>query len=114
LRARAARRRRRRSGSPAAARWDLRPFAAVRCLTGDLHPVFGDDQGGETPARTAAWSSATRTVPGAGRFLPGAAGLALAGNTDKLPAAVAVLLLVLYAAAASAAGWLATLRRDVA
>ena len=53
-------------------------------------------------------------VPGAGRFLPGAAGLALAGNTDKLPAAVAVLLLVLYAAAASAVGWIATLRRDVA
>ncbi len=53
-------------------------------------------------------------VPGAGRFLPGAAGLALAGNTDKLPAAVAVLLLILYAAAASAAGWIATLRRDVA
>lgn len=53
-------------------------------------------------------------VPGAGRFLPGAAGLVLAGNNDKLPAAVAALLLVLYAAAASAAGWLATLRRDVA
>ncbi len=53
-------------------------------------------------------------VPGASRFLPGAAGLALAGNTDKLPAAVAVLLLILYAAAASAAGWIATLRRDVA
>jgi len=53
-------------------------------------------------------------VPGAGRFLPGAAGLALAGNTDKLPAAVGVLLLVLYAAAASAVGWIATLRRDVA
>jgi ABC-2 type transport system permease protein len=53
-------------------------------------------------------------VSGAGRFLPGAAGLALAGNTDKLPAAVAVLLLVLYAAAASAVGWIATLRRDVA
>jgi ABC-type transport system involved in multi-copper enzyme maturation permease subunit len=53
-------------------------------------------------------------VPGASRFLPGAAGLALAGNTDKLPAAVAVLLLILYTAAASAAGWIATLRRDVA
>jgi ABC-2 type transport system permease protein len=55
-------------------------------------------------------------VPDAGRFTPGAAGLALAGSiAEKLlsptPAAFA---LVLYAAAASAGGWLATLRRDVA
>jgi ABC-2 type transport system permease protein len=53
-------------------------------------------------------------VPGVGRFLPGASGLALAGNTDDLPAAVAALLLLLYAAALSAGGWLATLRRDIA
>jgi ABC-2 type transport system permease protein len=53
-------------------------------------------------------------VPGFGRLLPGGAGLALAGNSDELSAAVGVLLLVLYAVAASAAGWLATLRRDVA
>ena len=53
-------------------------------------------------------------VPGAGRFLPGAVGLELAGNLDELPAAVAALLLVLYAAATSAAGWRATLRRDIA
>jgi hypothetical protein len=55
-------------------------------------------------------------VPDAGRFTPGAAGLALAGSiADKLlsptPAAFA---LVLYAAAAATTGWLATLRRDVA
>jgi ABC-2 type transport system permease protein len=55
-------------------------------------------------------------VPDAGRFTPGAAGLALAGSiAEKLlsptPAAFA---LVLYAAAASVGGWLATLRRDVA
>ncbi len=53
-------------------------------------------------------------VPGAARLMPGGAGLALAGNNDELSAAVAVLLLVLYAAAVSAAGWVATMRRDVA
>jgi ABC-2 type transport system permease protein len=55
-------------------------------------------------------------VPAAGRFAPGAAGLALAGRTaDKLIAAsLATPLLILYAAAAAAAGWLATARRDVA
>jgi ABC-2 type transport system permease protein len=55
-------------------------------------------------------------VPAAGRFTPGAAGLALAGSVaDKLLApAPAALALALYAAAAAAAGWLATLRRDVA
>jgi ABC-2 type transport system permease protein len=52
-------------------------------------------------------------VPGAARYAPGASGLALAGGPGELPAAVAALLLVLYAAGASAAGWLATLRRDV-
>jgi hypothetical protein len=55
-------------------------------------------------------------VPDAGRFTPGAAGLALAGSiADKLLSpAPAALALALYAAAAVAAGWLATLRRDVA
>jgi ABC-2 type transport system permease protein len=53
-------------------------------------------------------------VPGFARLLPGGAGLAVAGNSDELSAAVGVLLLVLYATATSAAGWLATLRRDVA
>jgi ABC-2 type transport system permease protein len=53
-------------------------------------------------------------VPGFGRLLPGGAGLALAGNRDALPVAVGALLLVLYATAAAAAGWIATLRRDVA
>jgi ABC-type transport system involved in multi-copper enzyme maturation permease subunit len=55
-------------------------------------------------------------VPDAGRFTPGATGLALAGSiADKLLApAPAALVLALYAAAAAAAGWLATLRRDVA
>jgi ABC-type transport system involved in multi-copper enzyme maturation permease subunit len=52
-------------------------------------------------------------VPGAARLMPGGAGLSLAGNEHKLPLAAAAALLVAYAAAASAAGWLATLRRDV-
>jgi len=53
-------------------------------------------------------------VPGPARYTPGAAGLALAGRPDELPAAAGALVLVLYAVAASAGGWLATLRRDVA
>jgi ABC-2 type transport system permease protein len=53
-------------------------------------------------------------VPDAARLLPGGVGLALAGNSDELSAAVGALLLVLYAAAVSAAGWLETLRRDIA
>jgi ABC-type transport system involved in multi-copper enzyme maturation permease subunit len=54
-------------------------------------------------------------VPSAGRFTPGATGLALAGSiADKLLGpAPAALVLVLYAAFAATAGWLATLRRDV-
>jgi ABC-2 type transport system permease protein len=52
-------------------------------------------------------------VPGVARYAPGAAGLALAGRPDELPAALGALVLVLYAIAASAGGWLATLRRDV-
>ena len=53
-------------------------------------------------------------VPGAARLMPGGTGLSLAGNEHKLSAAVAALLLIAYAAAAAAAGWLSTLRRDVA
>jgi ABC-2 type transport system permease protein len=53
-------------------------------------------------------------VPDVGRLMPGGAGLALAGNSDELSGTVAGLLLVIYAVAASAAGWLTTLRRDVA
>ena len=53
-------------------------------------------------------------VPGFARLLPGGAGIALAGNTHKPSILVAVALLVLYTAAAAAAGWLATLRRDLA
>jgi ABC-2 type transport system permease protein len=53
-------------------------------------------------------------VPDAARFLPGGVALALAGNTDELSAAAGALLLLGYAAATSAAGWLSTLRRDVA
>src|SRR5262245_29430146 len=55
-------------------------------------------------------------VPAAGRFTPGAAGLALAGSiADKLLSpAPAALALALYAATALAAGWRSTLRRDVA
>jgi ABC-2 type transport system permease protein len=54
-------------------------------------------------------------VPDAGRLTPGAAGLALAGKTadDLLAPAPAALALILVAAAVSAAGWFATLRRDV-
>jgi ABC-2 type transport system permease protein len=52
-------------------------------------------------------------VPDFGRLLPGGAGLALAGNSDDLSAAVGALLLILYAAGSSAAGWLVTLRRDI-
>ena len=48
------------------------------------------------------------------RFLPGAAGSELAGNNHDLPAAVAALLLIVYASAASIAGWYTTLHRDVA
>jgi ABC-2 type transport system permease protein len=55
-------------------------------------------------------------VPDAGRFTPGAAGLALAGRTaDKLLAPTpAALVLLSFAAAVAAVGWVATLRRDVA
>jgi ABC-type transport system involved in multi-copper enzyme maturation permease subunit len=53
-------------------------------------------------------------VPDVARYAPGAAGLALAGRPDELPAAAGALMLILYAVAASAGGWLATLRRDVA
>ncbi len=59
-------------------------------------------------------STSESFVPGVGRLMPGGAGLSLAGNVDELSAAVAALLLVLYAAATSAAGWLATLSRDIA
>jgi ABC-2 type transport system permease protein len=52
-------------------------------------------------------------VPDFGRLLPGSAGLALAGNSDELSAAVGAVLLVLYATALAALGWRATLRRDV-
>jgi ABC-2 type transport system permease protein len=53
-------------------------------------------------------------VPGAAKLMPGGAGLSLAGNEHKLSIGIAALLLVVYAAAAGAAGWIATLRRDVA
>jgi len=59
-------------------------------------------------------STSDTFVPDVARLLPGGAGLALAGNVDDLSAVVAALVLVLYAAATSAAGWLATVRRDVA
>lgn len=59
-------------------------------------------------------STSETFVPGFGRLLPGGVGLSLAGNIEELPAAVAALLLALYATVASAAGWLATQRRDIA
>jgi ABC-2 type transport system permease protein len=54
-------------------------------------------------------------VPGAGKFAPGAAAAAITGiDPDRLLApAVGALLLALYAAAAAATGWIATLLRDV-
>jgi ABC-2 type transport system permease protein len=54
-------------------------------------------------------------VSDVGRFAPGAAGLALAGETvdDLLAPASGAVVLVLYAVALSAAGWLTTLRRDI-
>jgi ABC-2 type transport system permease protein len=53
-------------------------------------------------------------VPGAGKFAPGAAAAAITGlDPDRLLApALGALLLALYAAAAAAAGTVATLRRD--
>jgi ABC-2 type transport system permease protein len=50
----------------------------------------------------------------ANRFTPGGAGLALAGRPDELPTILGALVLVLYAVAVSAAGSLATVRRDIA
>jgi ABC-type transport system involved in multi-copper enzyme maturation permease subunit len=49
-----------------------------------------------------------------GRFTPGALGQAASGQEPQLAPGLAVVLLALYAAAAAAAGWLVTTRRDVA
>jgi ABC-2 type transport system permease protein len=49
-----------------------------------------------------------------GRFTPGALGNAASGREPLLAPGLAVVLLALYAAAAAAAGWLVTSRRDVA
>jgi ABC-type transport system involved in multi-copper enzyme maturation permease subunit len=56
------------------------------------------------------------SVPGVSRYAPGVLGQAITGQqTGALHTpALAALLLTLYAAAAAAAGWLATTRRDVA
>ncbi len=48
-----------------------------------------------------------------GRYLPGALGNAASGQVPQLAAGPAMLLLALYAAATTAAGWLTTTRRDV-
>ena len=55
-------------------------------------------------------------VPNVGRFLPGASGLALAGVGDGklLGPAAGVLVLAGYAVVLAAAGWVVTVRRDVA
>jgi hypothetical protein len=53
-------------------------------------------------------------VPNAAKLMPGGAGLSLAGNEHKLSLGVAALLLIIYTAAAATAGWVTTLRRDVA
>ncbi len=49
-----------------------------------------------------------------GRFMPGALGKAASGQDPLLTPGLAMFLLALYAAAAAAAGWVATARRDVA
>lgn len=49
-----------------------------------------------------------------GRFMPGAPGKAATGHDPLLAPGLAVSLLALYAAVATAAGWVATTRRDVA
>ncbi len=51
---------------------------------------------------------------GIGRFTPGALGKAASGQDPLLAPGLAVVLLALYAAAAVAAGWATTTRRDVA
>jgi hypothetical protein len=51
---------------------------------------------------------------GAGRYLPGELGRAASGQDPLLAPGLAVCLLALYAAAAAAAGWVSTTRRDVA
>lgn len=48
-----------------------------------------------------------------GRFAPGALGAATSGQDPLLAPALGAFLLAFYAAAASAAGWMATTRRDV-
>jgi ABC-2 type transport system permease protein len=55
-------------------------------------------------------------VPRVGRFLPGAAGQAIAGQTGNrlLAPALGALLLVAYAAAVAAVGWVTTARSDIA
>ena len=53
-------------------------------------------------------------VPNAAKLMPGGAGLSLAGNEHALSLGLAALVLITYTAAAAAAGWVATLRRDVA
>jgi hypothetical protein len=57
----------------------------------------------------------TDRVPGAGRFAPGAAAVAITGldRGTLLAPALGALLLALYAGATAAAGTIATLRRDV-
>lgn len=54
------------------------------------------------------------TIPSVGKFAPGALGRAVAGATNGTlhSPEVAALLLAVYAAAAIAIGWLATVRRD--
>ncbi|MGI8411785.1 MAG: ABC transporter permease [Solirubrobacteraceae bacterium] len=49
-----------------------------------------------------------------GRYLPGALGNAASGQVPQLAAGPAMLLLAIYAAAAAAAGWRVSIRRDVA
>jgi ABC-2 type transport system permease protein len=48
-----------------------------------------------------------------GRFTPGSLGQAASGQEPQLAPGVALVVLVLYTAAAAAAGWLVTARRDI-
>jgi hypothetical protein len=96
-------------GAAAAALWAAAGVAIGALVRNQLGALVG----------LCAWMFLVETtsesfVPGFARFLPGGAGVALAGNNDKLPAALAALLLLLYAAAVAAAGWRAILRRDIA
>ena len=96
-------------GAAAAALWAILGVgigALIRNQVATLVGLFGWMVGVESVSES--------FVPGAANLMPSAAGLSLAGNEHKLSVAIAALLLIAYAAVAAAAGWVGTLRRDVA